>query len=137
MTEPTITPGIAPTDAMPIPQSEAEDEHTHAGVHDANLHHSPEEIKREMRVYLTVFAGLAALTAATVGARFLLHLPLGEAIALALAIACVKGFLVAGFFMHLLSEKKVIYGVLALTIFFFAVLLFLPVHDILGKFGNY
>ncbi len=137
MTDQTITPDIAPTDAMPVPQSEAEDEHTHAGVHDANLHHSPEEIRREMRVYLTVFAGLAVLTGATVAARFLLHLPLRQAMALAIAIACMKGFLVAGFFMHLLTEKKVIYGVLILTGIFFALLLWLPVHDVLDKFGHY
>lgn len=137
MSEQTITPDIAPADGMPVPQSAAADEHPHDGVHDANLHHSPEEIRREMRVYLTVFAGLAALTGATVAARFLLHLPLGQAIALAISIACLKGFLVAGFFMHLLSEKKVIYGVLILTGIFFAALLWLPVHDVLGKFGHY
>ena len=137
MSEQTITPDIAPADGRPVPGTVAADEHTHGGVHDPNLHHSPEEIRREMRVYLTVFAGLAVLTGATVAARFLLHLPLGQAIALALAIACLKGFLVAAFFMHLLSEKKVIYGVLILTAVFFAVLLFLPVHDILGKFGHY
>ncbi len=137
MTDQTNTPDIAPTDAMPIPLTAAEDEHAHAGVHDANLHHSPEEIKREMRVYLAVFGGLAVLTAATVAARFLLHLPLHQAIALALLIAACKGFLVAGFFMHLLSEKKVIYGILALTVLFFIVLLALPVNDVLDKFGHY
>lgn len=137
MTEQTITPDIAPADGMPVPETVAADEQTHGGVHDPDLHHSPEGIRREMRVYLTVFAGLAVLTAATVAARFLLHLPLGQAIALALTIACMKGFLVAGFFMHLLSEKKVIYGVLILTGIFFAALLWLPVHDVLGKFGHY
>ena len=39
---------------------------------------------------------------------------------LALVIAGVKGFLVAGYFMHLVTEKKLIYTVLAFTAFFFA-----------------
>lgn len=137
MTEQSITPDIAPTDAMPIPQTAAEDEHTHAGVHDANLHHSPEEIKREVRVYIAVFVGLMILTGATVGACYGLKLPVHYAITVALIIAAMKGFLVAGFFMHLLTEKKVIYGILALTVLFFIVLLALPVNDVLDKFGRY
>jgi cytochrome c oxidase subunit IV len=136
LTDQTITPEAAPAGAAPLPETVIEGEHGHGDVHDSS-HHSPEEIRREMHVYLAVFAGLAVLTGATVAARFLLHLPLGQAIALALAIACLKGFLVAGFFMHLLSEKKVIYGVLILTLVFFAALLWLPVHDVLGKFGHY
>ncbi len=137
MTEQTMNPDMIPAGGLPVPETVVENAPAHGSMHDLDLHHSPEEIRREMRVYLTVFAGLAVLTAATVAARFLLHLPLGQAIALALAIACLKGFLVAGFFMHLLSEKKVIYGVLILTGIFFAALLWLPVHDVLGKFGHY
>jgi cytochrome c oxidase subunit 4 len=128
-----ITANPVAADGMPVVPAIA-DEHTHGGVHDPNLHHSPDEIRREMKVYLVVLAGLAALTAGTVAARFLLHLPEGQAIALAIAIASVKGFLVAGFFMHLLSEKKLIYGILILTVVFFAVLMWLPVHDVMGKF---
>ena len=123
----------SPTDGMPVVPPAA-DEHTHGGVHDPNVHHSPEEIKREIRVYIAVFFSLAVLTGATVAARYLFDLPMWQAIAIALAIACVKGFLVAGFFMHLLSEKKLIYSILALTVIFFAALLWLPVHDVIGKF---
>jgi caa(3)-type oxidase subunit IV len=39
-------------------------------------------------------------------------------VALILAIATVNAFLVAGYLMHLLSEKKLIYTVLAFTVFF-------------------
>ena len=46
---------------------------------------------------------------------------------MALFIATIKGALVAGYFMHLLSEKKLIIAVLALTVAFFVVLLALPV----------
>jgi len=87
--------------------------------------HSVEEIKKETRVYILVFVALAALTLVTVGVSYL-HLSVGAAIALALFIATIKGSLVAAFFMHLLSERKVIYAVLILTLVFFVALLFLP-----------
>ena len=119
----------------PVPQP-AVDHHTHGGVHDPNAGHSPEEIKREMRVYLMVFGGLAVLTIATVWACYGLRLPVHYAIMVALAIACLKGFLVAGFFMHLLSEKKVIYGVLILTVIFVIFLMMLPVSHHANPFGS-
>jgi caa(3)-type oxidase subunit IV len=48
-------------------------------------------------------------------------------VAIALFIACIKGFLVAGYFMHLISEKKMIYGILIATLFFFAGLMYLTI----------
>ena len=87
--------------------------------------HSVEEIKKETRVYIMVFVALAALTVITVAVSYL-HLQGWTAIGVALAIASVKGFLVAGYFMHLLSEKKLIYAVLILTAFFLALLLWIP-----------
>jgi caa(3)-type oxidase subunit IV len=54
------------------------------------------------------------------------------AVSVALFVAIVKGTLVAGYFMHLVSEKKLIYAVLVLTAAFFVALLALPVltvHD--------
>ena len=104
--------------------------------HDHHDHHdSPESIKKEMTRYIGVFVALAALTGLTVWVRFQLQLPEHQAIIVALIIATIKGSLVAAFFMHLLSEKKLIYSVLILTVVFFAVLMWLPVHDILDKFG--
>jgi caa(3)-type oxidase subunit IV len=113
------------------------DVHEHAGIGDPNAHHhSPEHIRKEMRVYLAVFIGLAVLTAVTVGACYGLKLPVRTAIIVALIIASVKGFLVAGFFMHLLSEKKVIYGVLILTVIFFIFLMTLPISHHANPFGS-
>jgi cytochrome c oxidase subunit IV len=60
------------------------------------------------------------------------HLPLPIAVTVALLVATIKGSLVACYFMHLISEKKLIYAVLLLTAAFFAALLALPVltvHD--------
>jgi cytochrome c oxidase subunit 4 len=88
-------------------------------------HESPEEFKKHLGKYYAVFVALLCLTAVTVGVSYLkLNRPL--AIAVALVIACVKAGLVAGVFMHLISEKKVIFAVLLLTALFFALVLLLP-----------
>ena len=88
------------------------------------MEHSHEEIKRHVKIYVAVFAALAALTVVTVYVSYL-HLPLAKAVPLALAIASVKGTLVALFFMHLISEKKVIFSILILTAVFLAAMLIL------------
>src|SRR5713101_1472031 len=83
------------------------------------------DIDRHVRVYITVFVTLMALTIITV-AISRLHLPVPIAVTVALLVAIIKGSLVACYFMHLISEKKLIYAVLALTVAFFAALLALP-----------
>ena len=84
------------------------------------------DIDRHVRVYITVFVALMILTIVTVAiSRF--HLAVPIAVTIALFVALVKGSLVAGYFMHLVSEKKLILAVLALTVAFFFVLLALPV----------
>ena len=89
------------------------------------------DIDKHVRIYITVFVALMVLTVVTVAvSRF--HLPVPMAVAVALLVAIVKGSLVACYFMHLISEKKLIYAVLALTVAFFIALLALPiltVHD--------
>ena len=88
-------------------------------------HSSAEEFKKHLGKYYVVFVALLCLTAVTVGVSYLkLNRPL--AIAVALVIASVKAGLVAGVFMHLISEKKVIYAVLILTAAFFLLVLLLP-----------
>jgi cytochrome c oxidase subunit IV len=84
------------------------------------------DIDRHVRVYITVFVALMALTIITV-AISRIHLPLPIAVTVALLVATIKGTLVACYFMHLISEKKLIYAVLLLTGAFFAALLALPV----------
>ena len=87
---------------------------------------SAEEVRKHVKVYLMVFVALAALTALTVGVSYF-HLPTPIAIMVALVIATVKGSLVAGYFMHLISEKRVIYLLLVFTVVFFIALMLLPV----------
>jgi cytochrome c oxidase subunit 4 len=89
------------------------------------------DIDKHVRIYITVFVALMVLTIVTVTvSRF--HLPVPIAVTIALIVATIKGSLVACYFMHLISEKKLIYAVLGLTAAFFLVLLALPVitvHD--------
>src|SRR5687768_11732623 len=84
------------------------------------------DIDKHVRVYITVFLALMVLTIITVAISYL-DLSVPMAVTVALFVAIVKGSLVAGYFMHLVSEKKLIYAVLALTVAFFVVLLALPV----------
>jgi cytochrome c oxidase subunit IV len=92
------------------------------------------DIDRHVRVYITVFVALMVLTIVTV-AISRLHLSIPIAVTVALVVAIIKGSLVAGYFMHLVSEKKLIYAVLVLTAAFFVVLLALPVITVSDGYG--
>jgi caa(3)-type oxidase subunit IV len=92
-----------------------------------------ESLSQHVRRYLYVFYALLFGTLITVGASYI---PFGNHainIAVALFIAGGKAFLVAGFFMHLISERKMIYGLLAFTACFFLGLMFLT----LSAFGDF
>ena len=95
--------------------------------HDLGHDNSPEAVKKEIKKYLYVFGALAVLTIITV-AISLLHLPIHLAVLIAMIVAIIKGSLVAAFFMHLISERKLVYAVLVLTVFFFGVLIWAPWH---------
>ena len=101
-------------------------------------HSSPEAIKKSVRAYMFVFGALLVGTWLTVWAATLefnkTHPAAG--ITVALIIASVKSFLVAGYFMHLLSEKKAIYATLATTAFFFAGLMGLTLWS-MNDFPHY
>ena len=80
-------------------------------------HMTVEEVKKHVKVYVIVFGALAVLTVVTVAVSYL-DFTIIPALIVAMIIALVKGGLVAGYFMHLVSEKKVIYWVLVLTVVF-------------------
>ena len=82
----------------------------------------PVDVRTHVKAYIIVFAALLGLTALTVSVA-MLHLSTGEAVIIALFIASIKGSLVACFFMHLLSEKRL-----------FALLL-LPTAEVFSRGG--
>ena len=88
---------------------------------------SPEPA-HSVRGYLFVYFALLAGTGLTVWASFIPFSSIGINIAVALLIAGVKAFLVAGYFMHLISERKMIYNVMGFTVFFFISLMFLTLY---------
>jgi cytochrome c oxidase subunit IV len=94
---------------------------------DQHTHH---DVSKHVRGYLIIFAALLVGTVLTVWASTV-HFGAKDSntmnIVVALIIACSKAFLVAGYFMHLISEKKMIYSILAFTGFFVAGLMYLTI----------
>jgi cytochrome c oxidase subunit IV len=80
-------------------------------AHDHFSHH--------VRRYLFVFYALLFGTLITVGASYIPFGIRAVNIGVALFIAICKAALVACYFMHLISERKMIYVVMAFTAFFF------------------
>ena len=78
------------------------------------------DISKHVRTYIIVFVALLIGTALTVGLYFVHFNRFAVTVAIALIVATVKAALVAGWFMHLKAERKLIYTVLAFTAFFFA-----------------
>jgi len=93
---------------------------------------TPEVFNNYGRRCALIFAAVACGTLVMVAASYL---PLPNhhfTIALVLAGACVNASLVAGYLMHLISERKMIYALLVFTVFFFIMLMGLTVwatHD--------
>ena len=89
--------------------------------------HAADHFSQHIRRYLFVFYALLFGTLITVGASYIHFGIRAVNIAVALFIAVCKASLVACYFMHLISERKMIYGILAATVFFFAGLMYLTV----------
>jgi caa(3)-type oxidase subunit IV len=97
-----------------------------AGQHEAPLaggaeaHEHPVDLKSYVRLCGIVFLVVLCTTAGMITTSFA-HIGEGWTlkVALILAIAIVNAFLVAGYLMHLLSEKKLVYTVLLFTVGFF------------------
>jgi cytochrome c oxidase subunit IV len=104
-------------------------EHSAASMPGEHVEHVDDhvhDIDKQVRIYIIVFVALMALTLVTVAVSYL-HLSTPMAVAVALFVATIKGSLVACYFMHLISERRLIYAVLLITTFKFIVLLALPV----------
>jgi len=79
------------------------------------------DLNSYIRLCAVIFLVLICTTAAMIATSYS-HIGNGWTlkVTLILSIAIVNAFLVAGYLMHLLSEKKLIYTVLVFTVFFFA-----------------
>ena len=84
--------------------------------------------------YIIIGVSLLILTILTVWTSYFTA-TVGVSIAIALAIATLKGSLVASFFMHLITEKKLILVILFFTVIFFFALIFLPFSDTMNNVG--
>lgn len=97
---------------------------------------SAEEVRQHIKLYRKIGIALLLLTVVTVGVSYIeFAVPL--TILVALIIATTKGSLVATYFMHLVGERKAIYWTLLLTVFFFMVLIFIPILGHTNTFGVY
>src|SRR5438876_11680588 len=85
------------------------------------------DISKHIKVYVGVFVALLLGTILTVAMYYQHFDSVAVTVTIALFIATVKASLVAGFFMHLISEKKAIYAILLATVFFFAGMMYLTV----------
>jgi cytochrome c oxidase subunit IV len=107
--------------------SKSHSDHGHSGGN-----HDHHDIAAHVKTYIYVFLALLVGTVITVGMYFVHFESMALTIAVALFIASIKAFLVAGYFMHLMSEKKLIYSLLVLAAVFFAAMLTLTLwgsHD--------
>ena len=89
------------------------------------MSHDGHDLHKAKIGYLIIGGALLIGTVITVSVSYL-HLPIPYAIMVALFIATVKAALVACYFMHLISEKKMIYLVLSFAVIFFFAMLLLP-----------
>jgi len=100
----------------------------------SELHEHPVDFQDYLRRCLYIFIAILCAVSLMIWTSYLPHEHFSwpVKVALILAVACCNAFVVAGFLMHLISEKKMIYTVLGFTVFFFAGLLGLTVwamHD--------
>lgn len=79
----------------------------------------PVSLQSYIRLCSVVFCVVVCAVGSMIGVSYS-HIGEGWTLKLILilAIATVNAFLVAGYLMHLLTEKKLVYTVLAFTVFF-------------------
>ncbi len=94
--------------------------------------HEIEHIKSHIKVYVWIFAMLILGTILTVAISYVDFGAAWKNITVGLIIATIKATLVAGWFMHLISEKKLIYSIMAVTVFFFVALGFITIWSMMG-----
>lgn len=107
-------------------------DHSHSHSHVEAHAHSPEEVAKHKRVYIGVFIALLVGTLVTVWLYSVHFDSKALTIAIALFVATIKATLVACYFMHLISEKRMIYIILGFTVFFCIALMVLTIGSYAG-----
>ena len=87
---------------------------------------SDHNIESHIKVYWNVFFALLVFTILTVAVSYIEFGSMFWTLFVGLAIACIKGYLVSAYFMHLNDETKTIYSLLVLSVVFLAVLMTIP-----------
>jgi cytochrome c oxidase subunit 4 len=102
--------------------------------------HDTAAFRKHIRQYIGVFVALLVATVLTVAVSYV-HFGAEDShvgnVTVALIIAALKAALVAGFFMHLVSEKRSIYTMLATTGVFFVALIALTVFSFFDSPGSH
>ncbi len=89
----------------------------------------PVDFKSYLQRCIFIFVGVLCAIGLMIYISYLPpHYSWAFKVALILCVASVNAFLVAGFLMHLLSEKKLIYTLLVFTVFFFVGLMGLTLY---------
>jgi cytochrome c oxidase subunit IV len=91
---------------------------TEAAVETTHDEHAAHDVAKHIRGYLLVGVTLIAFTAITVALSYVNFGTPKANISVAMLVATFKAGLVAAIFMHLASEKKMIYRILIFTVFF-------------------
>jgi uncharacterized membrane protein (UPF0136 family) len=96
-----------------------------ADQHDAPLtgesqsHEHPVDFPSYLRRCIYIFIAILCATSLMIWISFLPeHYTWAAKVGMILGVAAANAFVVAGFLMHLISEKKMIYAVLGFTVFF-------------------
>ena len=83
------------------------------------LHEHPVNFENYLRRCLFIFIAILCATSLMIWISFLPeHYTWAAKVGMILTVAAANAFVVAGFLMHLISEKKMIYAVLGFTVFF-------------------
>jgi cytochrome c oxidase subunit IV len=96
--------------------------------------HVDAHFHKHIKACIGVFLLLMVFTLVTVGVSFVNLGHVGN-IVVALVIATFKALLVAAYFMHLNSEKSMIYKVLVFTFIFFFGLMLITLFALHGEIG--
>jgi hypothetical protein len=92
-------------------------------------HGHPVDFKDYLRRCLYIFIAILCATSLMIWISYLPeHYTWAQKVAMILVVAGANAFVVAGFLMHLISEKKMVYTVLAFTVFLAAALMWLTLY---------